>query len=128
MQKLPELKEKYIFKDTFEDTLCRSIENPNVIKRGQQIGKQLYILGAVKRKQLDDVYFNALTNYLEIVPFTATLSLYNRLELKQQLIYGIDYSRMIKRDNSTVFFDTGTLKGFCRVHFFAKWNVMMTLK
>lgn len=56
VQKLPELKEKFIFKDTLEDTLCRSIENLNVIKRGQQIGEQVYILGAVKRKQLDDVY------------------------------------------------------------------------
>lgn len=104
VQKLPELKEKCIFKYTLEDTLCRSIENPNVIKRGQQIGEQVYILGAVKRKQLDDVHFNALTNYLEIVPFTDTFLSFNRLELKQQLIYGIDYSRMIKRDNSTFFF------------------------
>lgn len=39
-----------------------------MIKRGQQIGEQVYILGAVKRKQLD----------------------------------------------------TGTLKGFCRVHFFLR--------
>lgn len=29
---------------------------------------------------------------------------------------------MIKRDNSTVCFDTGTLKGFCRVQFFAKFS------
>lgn len=75
-----------------------------MIKRGQQIGEQVYILGAVKKKQLDDVYyFNVLTNYLEIVPFTDTFLSFNRLELKQQLIYGIDYSRMIKRDNSSFF-------------------------
>lgn len=84
MQKLPELKEKCIFKNTFEDTLCRSIENPNVIKRGQQIGAEVYILGAVKRKQLD-VHFNALTNYLEIVPFTDTFLSFNRLELNNSL-------------------------------------------
>lgn len=60
-----------------------------MIKRGQQIGAQVYILGAVKRKQLDGVHFNALTNYLEIVPFTDTFLSFNRLELKQQLIYGI---------------------------------------
>lgn len=79
--KVARIERKCIFKNTLEDTLCRSIENSNVIKRVQQIGAEVYILGAVKRKQLD-VHFNALTNYFEIVPFTDTFLSFNRLELK----------------------------------------------
>ena len=120
VQKLPELKAKCIVKGTFEESLCNSIENPHMLKRGQQIDDQVYILGGVKTKQLDKECLNALTNYLAAVPCKDSFLSFNRLELKQNLIYGKEYSRMVKRDNSTVFFDTGSFKGFCQICFFSE--------
>lgn len=118
IQKLPELKEKCIVAGTFEDSLCTSIENPNMLKRGQQIDKGVYILGAVRQRKLDDIYLNALTSYLGAMPFNDKILSFIRLELKQYLIYRIKYSEMIKRDNSTVLYEAESYTGFCQVWFF----------
>lgn len=103
---------------TFEDSLCTSIENPNMLKRGQQIDKGVYILGAVRQRKLDDIYLNALTSYLGAMPFNDTILSFISLELKQYLIYRIKYSKMIKRDNSTVLYEAESYTRFCQVWFF----------
>lgn len=103
---------------TLEDSLCTSIENPNMLKRGQQIDKGVYILGAVRQRKLDDIYLNALTSYLGAMPFNDKILSFIRLELKQYLIYRIKYSEMIKRDNSTVLYEAESYTGFCQVWFF----------
>ena len=121
VQKLPELKDKCIVYGSFEESICAAIENPNVLKRRDQLSENVYILGAVTNKKLGEIDFDALVAFQHAVPYSVSFPSFNRLEFQEQLIYGAEYSRMIKRDNSAIVFRNNENKiEFGRVRFFCQ--------
>lgn len=52
IQKLPELKEKCILKDSKFEEIYNAIESVTLLKRTQKIEEGIYVLGAVKEKLL----------------------------------------------------------------------------
>lgn len=59
-----------------------------------------------------------------MAPCSDVLSSFTRIELGQHLIYGTEYARMIKRNNSTILYqiDNDHDVGFGHVHFFSEVN------
>lgn len=134
LQKLPELKQTTIVKGSNLDALYNSIENPNILKRGLQLGPAVYVLGAIKEKQLNDKEHRAICQCLDTIPISDYVKYFRRLEYHNFLIYGTSYSRMVKRDNSTVCFKTdNNLEQFGKVLYFVfvdknKKNVVVLME
>ena len=101
-QKLPELKEQCIAPNTEEETLYYNLLNPNKPKRKLEILPNVYMLGSLYRKRLDDKEFQALESYVGHAPAAAEVNAFNRIETKEAYIYGLDYKRMYRRNCSTV--------------------------
>ncbi|KAK3098757.1 hypothetical protein FSP39_022815, partial [Pinctada imbricata] len=100
VQKIPELRAYCIEKGSPEDDLYTELERSDTVKRGEKIGNDIFILGAVKLKELsgDEYYLIARHSCTH----TDTFVCFNRLDFKGMLIYGLDYLRMSKRDNSVI--------------------------
>ena len=122
IQKLPELKLSCVEKGSKMDFLCDMIERPNILKRGKQLGEGIYILGGLKTRLLKDDEFQALGVFLSVPQMFNTIQTFNRIELHGNIIYGTEYARMLKRDNSTVRFKSGANKEYGRVRFFLLLN------
>lgn len=118
VQKLPELKRSCVEKGSKMDILCDMIEHPNVLKRGRQLREGIHVLGGLKTRVLKVDEFQALGLFLGVPPLTDTFQVFNRLELHSSIIYGIEYARMIKRDNSTIRFKSAASKRYGKVRFF----------
>ena len=95
-QKLPELKEQCIAPNTEEETLYYNLLNPNKPKRKLEILPNVYMLGSLYRKRLDDKEFQALESYVGHAPAAAEVNAFNRIETKEAYIYGLDYKRMYR--------------------------------
>ena len=119
IQKMPELKQHCLAKGSAVEKLCHSIENPHSIQRGDKIFDNTYVLGGMKRRQLSDKKYDALCRFTGIAYFTDNLPSFMRVEKDNCLIYGVEYARMTKRDNSTImlFTETNDIK-FGRVQCF----------
>ena len=122
LQKLPELKNTAIIKDSHIEDLYNSIEHPNILTRGVKLSDDVYILGALKTKKLTDTEHNALYKCLGYAPSEELIRYFKRLEFHNSLIYGTTYSRMTKRDNSAICFkyadQHGTTELFGKVQYF----------
>ena len=102
LQKLPELKQKFVQKNSDLDGLCYLIENPHVLKRSKQIRKNSYVLGGTTVRRLSDEVFQCLSMFFGIAPTQDTFDTFIRLEINGNIVYGKEYCRMLKRDNSFI--------------------------
>jgi hypothetical protein len=131
IQKLPELKQKCIVKDSEIDVLCKSIENPSHLKRGQKLDNGTYILGASYSRYLTNDEVGALQQFLKYDPIVNKFTSFNRVEYGEYIIYGTEYSRMIKRNNSAVCYQGKSGTCFGEVMFFIlhenTLNIVQTL-
>lgn len=104
VQKLPELKQNCLAKGSAVERLCHSIENPHPIQRGEKIGENAYVLGGIRQRQLSEDEYDALCRFTGNAYVMDSLPSFMRLEKDNCLIYGIEYARMTKRDNSAIIF------------------------
>ncbi|XP_062566984.1 uncharacterized protein LOC134229281 isoform X2 [Saccostrea cucullata] len=118
IQKLPELKQKCVAENSEVDKLCKAIQEPSLLKRGQKLGKGIYILGAPCNRVLKNVETAALQDYLKHDPACDTYRSFNRVEYGSYIIYGTEYSRMIKRNNSAICYNGKNDISFGEVMFF----------
>ncbi|XP_061191434.1 uncharacterized protein LOC133199606 isoform X2 [Saccostrea echinata] len=130
LQKLPELKQKYV-KNTVEgsklEKLFNSIESPSVLIRCEMIEKGVYVLGGVKSRDLTRDEYRKLCDYLGHAPIIDKFSTFKRIDFFNHIIYGLEYARMMKRDNSTVMYFCGDAMYFGRVRFFLLINDKSTV-
>lgn len=127
VQKLPELKRKCIEEDTELEVLYNSIQSPNLLKRGEKIENGVYIFGACNQKLLLKDEYEKICEYLGSAPLTESFKTFNRVELHGQIVYGTEYARMTKRDNSIIIYYQGTNICFGRVRFFMSLNTDQVL-
>jgi len=120
VQKIPELKQKCIPKHSKLELLCDSIENPYVLKRTLRLDDNTYALGSVKEKLLLAEEQFAVSEYLQEAIQRDTYCTFNRIEIRNAVVYGTAYKRMSKRDNSTVCFYNQDAMNFGRVRFFIR--------
>jgi hypothetical protein len=118
IQKLPELKENCISKDSECEKIYNAIESVTLLKRNCIIEEGIYVLGAVKEKTLSVKELNALEKFLGFASIQNKFKSFNRIEYQSFIIYGQNYSRMAKRDNSTIEYKSGIYKRFGQVQFF----------
>lgn len=118
VQKLPELKQKCIKKGSFCEKLYNSIESPCQLKRGDRVDNGIYILGGVKERALTEEENQALYSFLGFEPVSPKFRSFSRVEINDNVIYGLAYSRMVKRDNSTVEYNSRQGRSFGQVRFF----------
>lgn len=118
IQKLPELKQKCIVKGSDVEKVYNEIKNSQNLKRGSKIENNVYILGAINSKKLDKEQFALVCNLLHYCPTTDTFNCFNRLEFHGNLIYGTDYARMKKRNNSAIIYSIQGVISFGVVKFF----------
>ena len=118
LQRLPELKQSTVTKGSDIEKLCHSIENSNILIRGLKLGKHIYVLGAIKMKVLTDLEHNVVCRCLGYNPALRQYKYFKRLEFHDFLIYGTSYSRMIKRDNSTISYKENDALLFAKVIYF----------
>ena len=125
LQKLPELKQKTISKGSQLEKLYNSIEQPCSLSKGLEITEDIFVLGAIKMKELSDTEHAALCRYFGYDPvLRESVRTFKRLEYYQHLIYGT--SRMTKRDNATVCYQSEQQRGnqkFGRVKSFVLLDV-----
>ncbi|CAG2218049.1 unnamed protein product [Mytilus edulis] len=120
VQKIPELKLKFIVEGTELDKLYKSIESPNILKRGEMITQGIYILGSIKMRTLTKHALDALCKYLDFAPPNDYFATFRRIEMNDNLVYGMEYARMTKRDNSAIMFKHNGKVCFGRVCFFIR--------
>ena len=126
IQKLPELKQKCIVKGSEIDILCKIIENPSHLKRGEKLDKGIYILGASCSRCLADDETVALQQFLKHDPIVNTFTSFIRVEYEEYIIYGTEYSRMVKRNNSAVCYQGENGTCFGEVMFFISYrNILL---
>ena len=122
VQKLPELKQNCIEKGSFCETLYNSMELPYILKRGLQLSTSVFILGGVKEKTLTAEESVALCDFFGYELVQMKFKSFNRLELREHLIYGKSYARMLKRDNSVIEYGLNDTHNFGQVRFFIILN------
>ena len=74
--------------------LYYNLLNPKKPKRKLEILPNVYILGSLYWKSLDNKEFQALKSYLGHAPAAAEVNAFNRIKKNEALIYGLDYKRM----------------------------------
>ena len=120
IQKLPELRQKCISRGTKEEELYELINSPYFLKRNTKIGDDIYTLGSIKDKVLSDQEFSAVVSYLGEAPLQDTFPCFKRIEINKMIIYGLDYKRMTKRDNSAISFMDENSCQFGRIRYFIR--------
>lgn len=127
-QKLPELKEQCITPGSLEEKLYYNLLNPNKPKRKSEILPHAYLLGSLYRKSLNEMEFKALEMLIGHAPTTAEVNAFNRIELNNSLIYGLDYKRMFRRNCSTVKYCSQKSYAFGQVKCFCKFSLGAEVK
>lgn len=122
LQKLPELKHICVTKDSYLEYLCNSIDYPNILKRKKELGLGMYLLGGITLRRLSQTELQAYELYLKDSIQFDVCQTFNRLEMNGQILYGKEYLRMKKRDNSTVLFKYEDLNYFGKIQFFIMCN------
>ena len=117
-QKLPELREQCITPGSEEEGLYYELLHPNKPKRKLEILPSVHTLGSFYRKRLDDNEFLALERYFGHAPVTAEVNAFNRIEMNETLIYGLDYKRMFRRNCSTIQYRFNNVSHFAQVKCF----------
>lgn len=118
LQKLPELKRTCVAKGSYVETVCHSIDYPNVLKRKKEIKPGVYILGGTSFRTLKSDALLAFKKFLDYVPSTRNHQTFNRIDVNGLILYGTEYGRMQKRDNSTVLYKDGLNKSYGKIKFF----------
>ena len=78
----------------------------------------MYALGSLYQKRLDDNEFLAHEWYFGHAPLTAEVNAFNRIEINDTLIYGLDYKRMFRRNCSTIQYRFNNVSHFGQVKCF----------
>ncbi|CAC5363251.1 unnamed protein product [Mytilus coruscus] len=118
LQKLPELKQNCIEKGSVCETLYNSMECPYILKRMKKIGNIGYILGSIKEITLSASENVALHDFFGYELIQMKFQCFKRLELKDCIVYGKSYTRMVKRDNSVIEYNCRGLINYGQVKFF----------
>ncbi|CAC5361428.1 unnamed protein product [Mytilus coruscus] len=118
LQKLPELKQNCIEKGSVCETLYNSMECPYILKRMKKIGNIGYILGGIKEITLSASENVALHDFFGYELIQMKFQCFKRLELKDCIVYGKSYTRMVKRDNSVIEYNCRGLINYGQVKFF----------
>jgi len=118
LQKLPELKQTTIEKGSYLEDFYNSIESPNILKRGLKLTHDIYVLGSIKFRKLTDEEHRAICQCLGYDPALEQYRSFKRIEYQGFLIYGTTYSRMVRRDNSTICYSCENVEMFGKVLFF----------
>ena len=118
VQKLPELKQQCIKKGTDADRICNAIENSNIVKRKDKISDGIYLLGGIHQKRINDEEFHIISSFLGYCPQKDMFNTFNRIEFHGGLIYGLDYARMKKRNNSAIQYTLDNKTHFGLVKYF----------
>lgn len=82
------------------------------------IEKGMFILGGMKLRNISALEFRKLCAFLEYVPQHEQFYTFKRLDFNNHIIYGLEYARMMKRDNSTIMYMHEKILCFGRVRFF----------
>ena len=90
-QELPELKEQCITPGSVEEKLYCNLLNPNKPKRKSEILPHAYLLGSLYWTSLNEMEFKALEMLISHTPTIAEVNAFNRIELNNSLIYGLNY-------------------------------------
>lgn len=64
----------------------------------------MYILGGIKLRNISYLEFSKRRAFLEYVPQLEQFYTFERLDFNNHIIYGLEYARMMKRDNSTMMY------------------------
>ena len=118
IQKVPELKQRFVEKGSSLEQLCYVIEFPHVLKRGKKLFENTFILGGTSFRKLSDSEFQSLCVFLGKAPSCDTFLSFNRMELKNSVIYGRQYSRMVRRNNSFIEYSCINSTAFGEICFF----------
>lgn len=111
------IKRKCILKDSKSEEIYNAIESVTLIKRTQNIEEGINVLGAVKEELLSPKEQNALEKFIGCAPFQVSVKSFNRIEFESFIIYGQNYPRMTKRDNSTIEYKSERNNRFGQVQF-----------
>ena len=79
IQKLPELKQRFVEKGSYLNHICTVIECPNVLKRGRRLTEIAYVLGGTNLKRLTESEFQRLSHFLGKTPVQDMFVTFNRL-------------------------------------------------
>ncbi len=101
-QKLPELRDKCIINGSDEELLYNALDKPHLLKRGEMLSNGIYVLGAMKQKAVNVEEFHSPIDYLGFVPTSSMFRCFNRIEISGDIVYGTNYGRMQKRNQSTI--------------------------
>ena len=102
-QKVPESIQNYVDDTCGVKTLKDQLTSSYLPKIQEKLSEHIYRLGALYYKDMIVEEFDALTSYFGCVPLTLKCQYFTRIVFKKKvLIYGTDYRRMIKRNNSMV--------------------------
>ncbi|KAK3107448.1 hypothetical protein FSP39_014874 [Pinctada imbricata] len=100
VQKLPELKHEYAPNGSViaKIYIVNQIEFPSTLKRTKKISDGVYMLGALHVKELSSAEHNVVQGTLRRRT-NRSLATFTRINYKDYLIYGLQYHRMMKRNN-----------------------------
>lgn len=84
------------------------------------IEKGVYVLGGIKLRVLVENEYKKLCDFLGYAPVNEKFRTFKRIDFFNHIVYGLQYQRMMKRDNSTVMYMYKDGSNFCfgRVRFF----------
>lgn len=120
VQKLPEFRQDCLPRGSTEEELYEMISSSYYLKRNRKIAEGTYTLGSIKKKTFSDKEFQAVASFCGEAPPSDTFPSFNRIDINETIVYGLDYKRMIKRDNSGICFLDGNAIQFGRVKFFVQ--------
>lgn len=78
----------------------------------------MYILGGIKLRNISYLEFSKRCAFLEYVPQLEQFYTFERLDFNNHIIYGLEYARMMKRDNSTMMYMHENILCYGLVRFF----------
>ena len=129
VQKLPLLAREFILPGTPESELFNTMKSKHYFHKKVEITRDIFVMGAIQSKVMStiDSDYNTLASELEVIDKSPIcFRKFNRIYYKGMCIYGTDYKRMIKRDNSIIKFKSETGHSFARVKYFLQYSITET--
>ena len=125
VQKLPELKQRCIKNGTEAERIYEVVENSSCLRRKEKIADGIYVLGGIHQKRVSEEDFHLICYLLGYCPATDTFNSFNRIEFHGNLIYGLEYTRMKKRNNSAIQYQVERHVQFGLVKYFVSLGAMV---
>lgn len=128
IQKLPELKSKCIENGSECENIYNSIDSTTILKRNITVEKGFKILGGISERTLAADECEVLQTFTGADNIHEKYMSFNRIEFNDTLIYGLCYTRMVKRNNSVIEYNKHEINvvGFGQVRYFINLGEMIT--